>query len=143
MNEQELFETIKHYLVPDLEMSSNQFSKWDATTEKFRYFIEFKSRATHYDDLLLEKKKYTALVAKATATGYVPVYINSTPEGIFIFRLDLITPRWEERDMPVSTQFGNRQKIKKTVAFLKCSEASTSFYLPKPGDTKLTNIEYV
>jgi hypothetical protein len=48
--------------------------------------------------LVIEKIKYDALVARASMFGTVPVYINSTPVGVWSFRLtELPEPTWEER----------------------------------------------
>lgn len=119
MKEQELFDWLKAEKFPDLEHSPNQCDGFDCVTKNFNMFIELKSRNTHYDTLLLEKKKYDFLVAEAEKLGYTPHYINYTPEGVWSFNLnDLSDIIWEEKWLPVTTEFQNRNKMMKPVTFL-------------------------
>lgn len=130
MNEQGLFTLVKTHLVPDLTKTSDQYDCVDAVSEKYGFHIEFKCRRTHYNDLLLEKKKYDTMMAKAARLGYTPIYINSTPNGIYIFRLADITPTWVTRKMPAQTDFSRTEKIDKEVMFLQMSQASRVLPLP-------------
>jgi len=119
MKEQELFEWLKQEHFPDLTPSPNEFDGFDCVTEKFSMFIELKSRNTHYDTLLLEKKKYDFLISTAEEHKLIPYYINYTPSGVWSFRLDVIpTPVWEEKWLPVTTEFQNKSKVMKPVTFL-------------------------
>jgi hypothetical protein len=105
--------------MPDLEHSPNEFDGFDCATQQHGMFIELKSRNTHYDTLLLERKKYDFLTATATALGLRPYYINSTPDGVWRFSLDELTDLvWEEKWLPVTTEFLNKSKIMKEVTFL-------------------------
>ena len=69
----------------------------------------------HYDDLLIEKIKYDAIVEAAKAISYKPYYINSTPNGIWSFNIAAMPqPQWEERWLPAKTEFpsgGNKTKV--------------------------------
>ena len=62
--------------------------------------------------------KYDALMQRAIKFGTRPVYINSTPIGIWAFYLDDQEIRWEEREMPRTTDFSNNEKISKKVGYL-------------------------
>jgi len=105
--------------MPDLEHSPNEFDGFDCATQQHGMFIELKSRNTHYDTLLLERKKYDFLTATATALGLRPYYINSTPDGVWRFALDELTDLvWEEKWLPVTTEFVNKSKVMKDVTFL-------------------------
>jgi hypothetical protein len=118
VKETELFLWLKTEM-PDLEHSPNEFDGFDCATQQYGMFIELKSRNTHYDTLLLERKKYDFLTATATALGLRPYYINSTPDGVWRFSLDELTDIvWEEKWLPVTTEFLNRSKIMKEVTFL-------------------------
>jgi hypothetical protein len=124
MTEKKLFELLKEKYVPDLVMSRNQFSKWDCYSPSTKLRIELKCRRTHYDTLLIERKKYDALMYKATHNGDRPAYINSTPEGVYVFLLDEIKePKWIIKSMPATTDFGRREWVKKEVGFLQISTA--------------------
>lgn len=122
MKEQELFEWLKDNHFSDLEHSPETFDGFDCSTKKFNMFIELKSRNTHYDTLLLEKKKYDFLTAKAKELGLDPWYVNSTPEGVWSFKLsDEKEIVWEEKWLPVTTEFANKTKTMKQVTFLPTS----------------------
>ena len=117
LTEPELFQWLKHFYYPDLVMSEDQFSKHDCVSDKHSYFIELKSRHTHYDDLLIEKFKYDSLFYRSKS-GYNPVYINATERGIWQFNLkDLPEPKWEVRIMPQNTEFTERVEIDKIVGY--------------------------
>ena len=118
VKETELFLWLKTEM-PDLEHSPNEFDGFDCTTQQYGMFIELKSRNTHYDTLLLERKKYDFLTTTATALGFRPYYINSTPDGVWRFALDELTDIvWEEKWLPVTTEFANKSKVMKEVTFL-------------------------
>ena len=82
--------------------------------------IEMKFRNKYYEDKLIEKDKYDALLKRSEEFGTTPIYINSTPEGIFVFNLGkLPEPQWEDKGgMPTTSHFSDRRKIVKTVGFL-------------------------
>lgn len=119
MKEQELFLWLKTSTLLDLEHSPNEYDGFDCITKKFKMFIELKSRNTHYDSLLLERKKYDFLTKTADELGLKAWYINSTPEGVWSFPLtDRKNMVWEEKWLPVTTEFVDKSKIMKTVTFL-------------------------
>ncbi len=125
MKEKVLFEHLKENVLPDLERAEDEFSRWDCLSERHEMFIELKCRTAHYRTLLVEKKKWEALQEQAERLGFRPIYINSTPRGIYVFCLDEIpTPEWETRIMPASTQFERKDPIiKKTVGFINIADA--------------------
>lgn len=51
------------------------------------FVIEMKIRNTHYEALMLEKKKYTDLKNVSVGTGATILYINTTPKATYIFNL--------------------------------------------------------
>jgi len=123
MKEQELFEWLKQYHFPDLEHSPNSYDGFDCLSDDYRMFIELKSRNTHYDTLLLEKKKYDYLIDNAKELGYYAWYINYTPDGVWGFPLSSMTDlKWEDKWLPVTTEFANKEKITKSVTFLSVKD---------------------
>jgi hypothetical protein len=119
MKEQDLFDHLKSGWYPDLVKSENTFDTFDCISEEHQQYIELKCRNTHYPDLLIEKSKYTRLVAEAKERILAPWYINSTPEGIYAFDLTRVPePDWSERWMPATTEFANTSKKMKWVGFL-------------------------
>ena len=122
MKEKELFEWLKEKHFPDLEHSPQVYDGFDCVTKKFGMFIELKSRNTHYDTLLLEKKKFDFLVTKAKELELTAWYVNYTPSGIWSFKLDDENDFvWEDKWLPVTTEFANKSKIMKPVTFLPLS----------------------
>jgi hypothetical protein len=120
MREIDLFNIVKLTHVPDLQKSEKQYSRYDCYSEKYKMDIELKCRNKHYDELLIEKDKYDALLKRSEEFGTTPIYINSTPEGVFVFNLGkLPEPKWEDKGgMPTTSHFSDRRKIVKTVGFL-------------------------
>jgi hypothetical protein len=62
MNEGELLQFLKDNYIADLKPSEDKFSRWDCTSDKYKYRIELKCRNKHYNELILEKDKYFALI---------------------------------------------------------------------------------
>ncbi len=125
MTEDKLFLIIKACFISDLEMSGEQFSRYDCFSEKWKMDIELKCRRKHYDDLMIERDKYDALMDRAKQKGTKAFYINSTPEGIYAFNLDEIKDiKWEMKGgLPRTTDFPDRRKVVKEVGFLSISLA--------------------
>lgn len=122
--EQDLFDYLKENVYHDLVKSRNQMSRWDCYSPSTSHRIELKCRKRHYDTLLLEKKKYDAMIEESSKHLDIPIYINSTPKGVYLFNLYLIKPVWEVNSMnPATTQFANTQKIEKEVTYLNINES--------------------
>ena len=122
MNEAELFNLLKLRLINDLEYSEGRMSKYDCYSIEFNADIELKCRKTHYDELVIERIKWDALIERANKFSTIPVYINYTPVGLWSFKLlELPVPEWSMRRMPKSTEFSNRMMIQKEVGYLHIS----------------------
>jgi hypothetical protein len=117
MNEDSLFQILLQWYA-DLAKAKDQYSVWDCLSKSHGVYIELKCRRTHYDSLLIEKSKYDRLASAARARDMAPVYICSTPVGAWGFDLLKIQIAWEDKIMPVTTDFEDQQKIIKTVGFL-------------------------
>ena len=122
LSETDLFWGLKD-LVPDLKQSENEYEKYDCYSVKHNVYVELKCRRTHYDDLLIERSKYNALMERAK--GWIPFYICSTPEGVYSFNLkELRQPVWEDREMPQTTDFERNDKVSKSVGFLHIDKST-------------------
>jgi len=107
----DLFNYLVENVYPDLVKSKNQMSRWDCYSVSTGHRIELKCRQVHYKTLLLEKVKYDAMIKECEKHLDIPVYINSTPKGIYSFNLHLIEPIWEINNKnPATTYFNNREK---------------------------------
>lgn len=122
MKEKELFEFLKTNYLPDLTMSEEAFSHWDCFSAQHAFEIELKCRLTHYDELLIEKLKYDALMARAAKYQTNPIYINSTPKGIWVFRIAGIQMQWQTKKLPATTEFNRRNWIEKEIAFIHTNQ---------------------
>ena len=122
MTEQSLFDYIKSTYLEDLKKTEHEYDYIDATSEGYRLTIELKCRSTHYDELILEKDKYEALMDRAQDLDFTPFYINSTPKGIYAFNLRKITVTWTTKRLPSST-FYEGTEIDKKIALLHIDKA--------------------
>ena len=119
MKEQELFDWLKAEKFPDLVHSPEMYDGFDCISEDAKLFIELKSRRTHYPELLIEKMKYDFLLAESAKLGLSPWYINHTPEGIWAFSLlELTDMQWEDKWLPSTTEFSNKNNKMKSVGFI-------------------------
>ena len=124
MKEKELFEYLKEKYFKDLEFSNDQFSRWDCYSKSTKTRIELKCRKTHYNELLIEKDKYFNLTKYFILNDDKPLYINSTPKGIYAFDLRKITSEFvTDKRMPKTTEFQETQVTEKTYALLDIKKA--------------------
>lgn len=120
MKEKELFDYLKEKYFQDLTFSEDQFSRWDCYSKTRKTRIELKCRNRHYSTLLIEKDKYFNLIKYYINNEDTPLYINSTPKGIYAFDLRKITPVWvTDSRMPKTTEFEETHTIEKTYALLE------------------------
>ncbi len=116
--EGELFNYIKGRYLEDLVKSEHPYEYHDCTSTLYRLHIELKCRHKHYQDLIIEKDKYEALVQQAERLGFTPFYVNATPKGIYAFNLRKITLKWVTKKLPVESKSKDQKVIDKTVALL-------------------------
>ena len=121
--EKDLYEYLTQCCYEDLVKAKKQMSRWDCYSPFTYHRIELKCRAVHYDTLLIEKKKYDAMIDKCKENLDIPIYINSTPKGVYRFNLYIVQPVWEIQYHNKTTQFSNTNKIPKEVAMLDIKEA--------------------
>ena len=121
--EKDLFEWLNKNHYNTLVNSKNPISRWDCYDIETRNRIELKCRRKHYDTLLLEKAKYDALVKESDKHLDVPIYINSTPNGIYLFNLLDVELNWFIKSLPATTEFQKRMWIKKEVTELDIKQA--------------------
>lgn len=126
LDEKKLFELLRDYEYEDLvHVTNDEYSATDCFSIEYGIYVELKCRKTHYDNLMIEKLKYDRLKAEADKIGLTPLYICSTPNGVWQFDLDVIPIYWEERgDLPATTQFENKQRIVKTVGYLSLEQGT-------------------
>lgn len=125
MNEQTLFNYLKENYWDDLTRSTEEFSFYDCFSKSTKTRIELKCRRKHYPNLLIEKDKYFKLVKRYIEQNEIPLYINSTPEGIYAFDLREIKPTWTtDKRMPKSTDFELKANIEKTYALINIEQGN-------------------
>lgn len=121
-NESELIEWLK-VKVPDIEVAKDKYSVWDCYSKELNCRIELKCRRTHYNSLLIEKKKYDSIIEKCKNLE-IPIYLNSTPKGIYGWNLLNQSIDWEVNTInPSTTDFKNNKKVKKEVGYLNLNTA--------------------
>ena len=63
------------------------------------------------------------MIVKCNDNLDIPLYINSTPQGVYKFNLYIVKPIWEIQYHNKTTQFGNTNKIPKEIAMLDIKDA--------------------
>jgi len=121
--EKDLFDWLDLNYYKSLVNSKNPISRWDCYDIETQSRIELKCRKKHYDALLLEKSKYDALVKESNKHFDVPIYINSTPEGVYLFNLNKIDLKWFKKSLPATSEFKNRRWVKKEVTEIDIKQA--------------------
>lgn len=122
--EDDLFNWLKENIYNDLVKAKNPISRWDCYSPEAGHRLELKCRRKHYNTLLLERKKYDAMITECLKHLDTPIYFNSTPKGIYSFNLNLIEPDWEINSKnPATTYFRNKEKVEKEMAYLEIAKA--------------------
>jgi hypothetical protein len=118
LTEEELFKLLKKRYI-NLEKIEDQFSTIDSYDASTDIHYELKCRYQHYDNLIIEKKKYLALLDKRES-----YYVCSTPKGIYMFPIkELEEPVWRIKYLPRHTEFNNTNFIEKEVGELSIKKA--------------------
>tara|TARA_R110002012_G_scaffold321773_2_gene551319 strand:+ start:6195 stop:6611 length:417 start_codon:yes stop_codon:yes gene_type:complete len=122
-NEKDLFDwlVINHY--KDLVKANSPISRWDCYSPEQYHRIELKCRKTHYDSLLIERKKYDAIIKKCDDNLDIPIYINSTPNGIYRFNLYNLNFNWEKKRLRRTTEFEDNSWTEKEIALIEVIDA--------------------
>jgi hypothetical protein len=123
MTEEELFDYLRHNILPDLIPSPHPYSKWDCVSPASKAYFELKCRRRHYEDLILEQSKYDAMMTMGQELGLSPWYVCSTPESIFFFDLIHLRPEWITMDLPQTTDFDRTDNVPKIVALIDNKQA--------------------
>jgi len=123
LKEKELFKHLVDCCYADLVMARSKMSRWDCYSPDTYHRIELKCRATHYDELIIEKKKYDAMIENCNDNLDIPFYINSTPLGIYRWNLYLVKPEWKIQYLRKTTEFSNSNRIPKEIAMLNIKDA--------------------
>lgn len=118
--ENQLFDFLKTNFISDL-IQTSATARFDCYSNAFKLNIELKCRRKHYNELMLEKKKYDSILERSESLGMLPVYINSTPLGVWAFYLLRKEYDWSVRSLPTTTNW-NSKKIEKEVTYLNISQ---------------------
>lgn len=123
LKEEEALFSFLQGLIPDLQWAPDAYADYDCLTRAKKCLLELKCRKSHYDKLLIEKFKHEAIVKAAERLKYTPVYVCSTPKGIWGFNLSDLKFEWEKRKMPWHTEYkASKDKVDKEVGFLDVSK---------------------
>lgn len=132
----------KSYFTPEesYDLYDGVLMKFKKNTSELlgRYFIEVKVRDTHYDTLLLEKKKYEDLIKEVDRKDKITnkecftdikskiVYVSVTPNGTYWFNLsDMEADKfeWLNEYHWASTTDKSKGRINKVVTYLDINKA--------------------
>lgn len=122
-NESKLFQYLKDNYYPDLIKSKDKMSAWDCYSKIQNHLIELKCRSKHFDELIIEKKKYDSLIEITQGKSTIPIYICSTPSGVFRYNLRNLDLRWNCQPYRKTTHFAESKKINKFVSYINVRKA--------------------
>jgi hypothetical protein len=108
--------------ISDLTKTSNEFDSTDVYSDKYDLIAELKLRVSHYDDLIIEKIKYNALLKSPRKNKR---YIVKTPIAIYSFNIETINFKnkdWVFELLPESTHFYSTNMIYKEVNYINVKE---------------------
>jgi|TARA_B110000977_G_scaffold14929_1_gene18441 hypothetical protein len=128
VNESELFYKFKANYLPQLKVAIDTYSPFDAICHEAKVVVEFKCRRSHYSDMLIEWPKYETLLNRAADRGYKPIYVCSTPLGVWAWDLTYLQLKWIKKALPKQTDFSNNNTVVKQVAYISLEDGS---YLSK------------
>ena len=120
--EADLYLFLKKNFIQDLKPTKSTTARHDCYSVIHNLDVELKCRRSHYDDLIIEKQKYDALMLRSELYENIPVYINSTPKGIWAFYIKNISFDWSIKSLPKQTDFGKKFHIKKEIGYLHISQ---------------------
>ena len=125
LTEVDLFIWLKRHYYYDLRSSGGQYSFYDCYSLEFRFYAELKMRSKHYDTLLIERSKYDRIVKIANANRSEALYIVGTPLGVWQYEVATLGIDWVDMpDLPVTSQFENKERVTKKVGLLPLNEAT-------------------
>ena len=90
----ELFALVKANLYEDSAPCPNTDSHY--TSARYGLYFQVRCRVEHYDSVMLDKAGYELLIQNANAMGFVPLYICSTPVGIWELNLAFVKPTFDD-----------------------------------------------
>tara|TARA_R110001592_G_scaffold95756_2_gene275609 strand:- start:2502 stop:2918 length:417 start_codon:yes stop_codon:yes gene_type:complete len=109
----------------DLEHTGDGMTKWDAqgkTPKGFNCVIEMKFRKKYYEEKMLEKDKYDALMA--LDKSIIKLYFVNDPKGNFMYWLNTLQmPKTIKKYCPDTTMW-TKKRLLKDVYLLKENQAS-------------------
>lgn len=100
MEEQELYQLIKKYLVPDLYKFPDRYAELDCYSKEHDMFFELKCRTSIYTELMIEKHKYDALKSKRKSRYINSVMLDGYPRVVSFNIQKIPEPIWEWKMIP-------------------------------------------
>lgn len=122
---QQVFSKAKGIQIDYIITPANSKTVYDAilSIDGKSYLYEAKCRSKHYDQLMLEQKKYNNLMDLYKKDNYAGVfYLCSTPLGIYQLNMSKLTNiDWIEEEHWKSNVDRSQGKIKKTLTYVDIS----------------------
>jgi hypothetical protein len=113
LKENALLELIKKRY-PNIKKIEDEFSTIDCYDASTDIYYELKCRYEHYNELLIEKQKYLALLEQRES-----YYVCSTPKGIWMLQIQSIEePVWFDKELIHSTYFNKPEIVVKEIGYI-------------------------
>ena len=103
-----------------------EYSRFDAEDDE--YIAEIKSRNKHYQDTIIEFDKYAYNMTYSELKNKRFIYIVEASGELYAFDISELVQnkydfKWEWKEMPITTEFGNTEKIKKYVGYINIEKS--------------------
>ena len=122
--EEHILYTLNEYGV-GLELDTYKYNRFDAYNK--HYIVEFKYRKSYYKDVLIEFDKFSYNFLYAETNNKHFIYAVRMEYHIYVFNITKLVKhydfKWEWKDMPKQTEFGDKEKIKKLVGYININKS--------------------
>jgi len=97
LNLEEFESLLKDKMFPDMEIErGNSFFTFTSKQESVYGYVEI----TNGNTVVISKIQLNPLLDEANDKKYTPMFISATPEGVYMFNLELINYKWESYSDP-------------------------------------------
>jgi len=94
---EELESLLRDTMFPDMEVKrASSFFTFESEQESTSGYVEITNSST----VVISKIQLNPILDEATANNRTPMFISATPEGVYMFNLELMNYKWEPYSDP-------------------------------------------
>ena len=125
--EKQILEKLNEFTDWDLKEVNYEYSRFDAYGDDF--IVEIKDRGTYYEKVMIEfdkysfNKEYDKISSIKNKKNYQFIYAVGMEDEVYLFNISDLDRMghnycWEWRELPKSTEFNKKGKVKKLVGYI-------------------------